>query len=477
MSAIPATNADQHSADKEKRGAALSSVVAAVFLTAMKLVVGIMTGSLGILSEAAHSGLDLVAAAVTFFAVRLSGKPPDKRHTYGYGKVENLSALFETVLLLLTCGWIIYEAIERLFFKPVHVDPSIAAFVVMAISIIVDISRSRMLYRVAKKHQSQALEADALHFSTDIWSSAVVIVGLFLVFLSHRLEVEWLAKADAIAALGVAGIVIYISVRLGRRTIVDLLDAIPPGLKDEVTRVVQQVPGVVEVKSARIRRSGPGFFADLSLAVSRETAFEAAHDIASRAEDAVRTVLAGNDDVIVNVTPVASNDENILTRIRLLGARRGLGVHGIHIYDVMGARSVEFHLEVEDLLTVEEAHGKATAFEEALGAELPDVARIVTHIEPTGERASTKTAKPVDETRLLETIRSLPEKSGAAFVPHDVVVNRVGGALSVSFHCSMDGALAISDAHALTEKLENMLRVELPNLGRVLIHVEPPETA
>jgi cation diffusion facilitator family transporter len=383
--------------------------------------------------------------------------------------------LFETVLLLVTCGWIIYEAIERLFFRPVHVEPSIAAFIVMAISIVVDISRSRMLYRVAKKYQSQALEADALHFSTDIYSSTVVLIGLLLVAVSHATGLAWLAKADAVAAMGVAGIVIYISVQLGRRTIIDLLDAIPPGLKDEVTRVVQQVPGVVEVKSARIRRSGPGFFADLSLAVSRKTAFEAAHDIASRAEDAVRTVLAGNDDVIVNVTPVASNDEDILTRIRLLGARRGLGVHGIHIYDVMGARSVEFHLEVDELLTVEEAHRQATAFEEVLRTELPDIARVVTHIEPTGERAATKTAKPVDEDRLLEAVRSLPERSGATFVPHDVVINRVGGALSVSFHCSMDGALAISEAHALTEKLENMLRADLPNLGRVLIHVEPPD--
>ncbi len=393
MSGTAPSTVDQRGATREKRGAALNSVVAAIFLTGMKLVVGILTGSLGILSEAAHSGLDLVAAAVTFFAVRISGKPPDTRHTYGYGKVENLSALFETLLLLITCGWIIYEAIERLFFRPVEVEPSIVAFVVMGISIVVDISRSRMLYRVAKKYQSQALEADALHFSTDIYSSAVVIVGLSLVALSRATGIEWLAKADAVAAMGVAGIVIYISIQLGKRTITDLLDAIPPGLKDEVTRVVQQVPGVVEVKSARIRRSGPGFFADLSLAVSRETAFEAAHDIASQAEDAARTVLAGNDDVIVNVMPVASNDENILTTIRLLGARRGVGVHGIHIYDVLGKRSVEFHLEVDDLLTVEEAHDRATSFETLLNAELPDIVRIVTHIEPTGERASTKTCE------------------------------------------------------------------------------------
>ncbi|MEJ2556675.1 MAG: cation diffusion facilitator family transporter, partial [Anaerolineae bacterium] len=184
-------------AEKEKRSAALSSVLAAVLLTGLKLVVGLLTGSLGILAEAAHSGLDLVAALVTFFAVRLSDRPPDKRHLYGYGKVENLSALVETLLLLVTCIWIIYEAIERLFFKSVEIEASFWAFGVMAVSIVVDISRSRILYRAARKHNSQALEADALHFSTDIWSSSVVIVGLALVWLSERLGPDWtwLAKS------------------------------------------------------------------------------------------------------------------------------------------------------------------------------------------------------------------------------------------------------------------------------------------
>jgi len=175
-----AADIDPH-AQKEKREAALSSVVAALLLTGLKLAIGLLTGSLGILAEAAHSGLDLVAALVTFFAVRLSDRPPDEHHLYGYGKIENLSALIETLLLLITCVWIIYEAIQRLFFKSVEIEASIWAFAVMGISIVVDITRSRILYAAARKHKSQALEADALHFSTDIWSSSVVIVGLGLV--------------------------------------------------------------------------------------------------------------------------------------------------------------------------------------------------------------------------------------------------------------------------------------------------------
>ncbi len=256
-------------AEREKHGAALSSVAAAVFLTSMKLVVGIITGSLGILAEAAHSGLDLVAALVTFLAVRVSGRPADREHTYGHGKVENLSALFETLLLLVTCVWIIYEALQRLLFKHVKVDASAWAFLIMGISIVIDISRSRLLYLVAKKYDSQALEADALHFSTDIWSSSVVIVGLGFVLLGERLQLPWLAKADAVAAMAVAGIVIWVSVQLGRRTVTALLDGVSATLVDDVTHVIKAVPGVVETQRVRVRRSGPEAFADVQVSVNR----------------------------------------------------------------------------------------------------------------------------------------------------------------------------------------------------------------
>src|SRR3989304_1098631 len=213
-----AKQSQQDDADREKKWVALTSVLAAIFLTSIKLVVGLLTGSLGILSEAAHSGLDLVAALVTYFAVRISGRPADARYTYGYGKVENLSALIETLLLLLTCVWIISDAILRLFFKSVEVQASIWAFLIMGISILVDLGRSRSLARAAKKYDSQALEADALHFSTDIWSSSVVIAGLMLVVLSARLGIPWLARGDRVPDGGAAGIVVCVSLQLGKKT-------------------------------------------------------------------------------------------------------------------------------------------------------------------------------------------------------------------------------------------------------------------
>jgi cation diffusion facilitator family transporter len=461
--------------DREKRLVALSSVLAAVFLTSMKLAVGLATGSLGILSEAAHSALDLVAAAVTFFAVRVSGRPPDREHNYGHGKIENLSALFETLLLLVTCIWIIYEATRRLFFgAEVEVKATIWSFVVMALSIVVDFSRSRVLLKAAKKYDSQALEADAIHFSTDIWSSSVVIAGLALVALAGRLGIGWLAKADAIAAMGVAAIVTYISIQLGSRTIAGLLDAVPTRLRDDVAHAVH-VPGVLDVKKVRVRRSGPEAFADVELTVSRDTTFEEADEIAGSAEEAVRAVLPGAD-VMVHVVPVRASNEDVLATVRVLAARHGVGVHGIRLYDVLGNHSMDLHLEVNNKLSVQEAHRVASEFERALRQALPGIIRVTTHIEPAGETPGVRAAMPADATRVIEVLKAVPEETGIDFSPHDVRVDRLAGQLMLSFHVRFDPGESINDAHLQTEQIEQALRSRLPELARITIHVEPVGT-
>jgi cation diffusion facilitator family transporter len=290
-------------AQKEKRAAALSSVVAAVGLTTFKLIVGILTNSLGILAEAAHSALDLAAALMTFFAVRVADKPADKDHQFGHGKVENLSALFETVLLLVTSAWIVNEAIERLFFKKVEVDVSLWSFAVMATSIIIDYSRSRILYRAARKYNSQALEADALHFSTDIWSSSVVILGLAGVWVARRSpHLHWLAQTDAVAAMIVAIIVVYVSIALGRRTIQALLDAAPQGLTEKVESTAAAVPGVVDAHAVRVRPSGALWFIDLHVTMDGRRSLKDAHAATERIERAIFEIVP-NADVTVHVEP------------------------------------------------------------------------------------------------------------------------------------------------------------------------------
>lgn len=463
-------------ADREKRWAAFSSVLAAIFLAGMKLIVGILTGSLGILAEALHSALDLAAAAMTFFAVRVSGRPADREHTYGHGKVENLSALFETLLLLATCVWIIVEAIQRLTVKHVEVEASVWAFIVMIVAIAVDYSRSTMLYRVARKHQSQALEADALHFSTDIWSSSVVIVGLMLVRVAEWTGWSWLAKADAVAALGVAMIVIYVSLQLGRRTIAALLDEVPASLRDQVIAAAR-VPGVVEVTRVRLRRSGPEAFADLTVTVNRQTAFERTHEIATRVEEAVRSILPGAD-VVVHLEPVADDQEGALATLQALATRMGLGVHGIRFYHQARAGDLlEMHVEVNEGLTVEQAHAQVSAFEAAVRQALPAVGQVVTHLEPIGEDGVHRSATTADEAQMRSVLESILQELALTCRPHEIAVHHAGGELHLSFHCTIAGNTAITDAHSLTEQVEALLRRRVPHLGRVVIHVEPPDAS
>jgi cation diffusion facilitator family transporter len=294
---------EQAHGEREKRAAALSSVVAAVGLTAFKIVVGVSTGSLGILAEAAHSALDLIAAIITYFAIRISGRPPDQTHLYGHGKVENLSAMFETMLLLATCAWIIYEAVSRIFFKTVAVQASLWAFVVMAVSIVIDFTRSRVLYRAARKHNSQALEADALHFSTDIWSSAVVILGLIFVKIAETKR-EWffLEKADSISALVVAIIVIYVSIRLGIRTVQALLDAAPRGLYGTLKKTVETIPGVMDCHNIRFRASGPRVFIDIHILTDGSQSLKSAHELTESIEKTIQDTIP-NSDVTVHPEP------------------------------------------------------------------------------------------------------------------------------------------------------------------------------
>ncbi len=290
-------------AKKEKSSAALSSVIAAVGLTSFKIIVGMLTNSLGILAEAAHSGLDLVAAAMTFFAVHVSDKPADAGHPFGHGKVENLSALFETLLLLATSGWIIYEAVQRLFFVEAKVETSIWSFIVMGTSIVIDFTRSRILYRAARKYKSQALEADALHFSTDIWSSAVVILGLIGLTISRFVPgLDWMHKADSIAALVVAVIVIYVSMELGWRTISALIDAAPKGLAEKIEQVALSVPGVVDAHAIRMRPSGAHVFIDMHVTMDGNLTLNAAHKATETIENFVQEIISPSD-VTIHVEP------------------------------------------------------------------------------------------------------------------------------------------------------------------------------
>ena len=455
----------------EKRAVAGNSVLAAIAITALKIIVGVTTGSLGILSEAAHSGLDLIAAIITFFSVRVSDKPADADHQYGHGKVENFSAFIETGLLLLTCVWIIYEAVKRLFYHHVEIEPGIAAFVVMFLSMIVDYWRSRALGKIAAKYDSQALEADALHFSTDIWSSGVVVLGLLLVLVGRTYQIAWLRDADPIAALFVAGVVVYVSSRLARRTVDALLDAAPAGVRKRIIDAVSKVEGVLEIERVRIRRAGNRYFADLSVGLARNVTFQRSEQVADAVTSSVQSILP-ESDVIVHSVPRAQRTENIFDRIRAVATRNNLNVHDVSVQDLGGHLHVEQHLEMDERLTLKDAHDQVTVLESEMREEVPEISSILTHIE--SEPATIETGDEiVRDARLERRLKSIAAEFPEIMDMHDVQIKRVRDRLYVSCHCTLSDDLPLSRVHDISTALETRFKHDAPELFRVLIHPEP----
>ncbi|HXX00314.1 MAG TPA: cation-efflux pump [Candidatus Acidoferrales bacterium] len=455
----------------DKRAAAGNSVVAAVVITTLKVVVGISTGSLGILSEAAHSGLDLIAALVTFFSVGVSDKPADADHQYGHGKVESFSAFLETGLLLLTCAWIVYEAGVRLFLRRVEIEPSIAAFAVMLISMGVDWWRSRVLGRIAVKYDSQALEADALHFSTDIWSSGVVLLGLLLVMAGRAYRIDWLRDADPVAALFVAGVVVSVSWRLARRTVDVLLDAAPPGVRSQIQDAVSRVDGVLEVDRVRIRRAGNRYFADVAVGLARTVTFQRSGQLAAAVTEAVRRVLP-DADVTVEPLPRAERSENTFDRIRAVATHRNLNVHDISVQDLAGRLHVEQHIELDERMTLKDAHDRVTELETDLLREVPEISDILTHIE--SEPATIEQSEEVvSDAQLEQRLKKVAAQVPEILDVHEFVVKRVRGRLYISCHCTLSDDLPLARVHDIQTDLEIRFKQDAPDLFRVLIHPEP----
>ncbi len=459
---------------RRKIRVALTSVIAAVGLTATKAAVGWHTGSLGVLSEAAHSGLDLVAALITLFAVRVADRPADQDHHYGHGKVENLSALIETALLLLTCLWIIYEALERLFWKHVEIEPTWIAFAVMAGSILVDVSRSRALARVARETGSQALEADALHFRTDVWGSLTVLAGLAAVWAGRWWGTAWLSLADALAAMLVAAIVLTVGGRLGKRAVDALLDRAPLDLVERIQAAVKDVPDVHGPIALRARRVGPRLFVDAAVSIGRGASFEGAHAVVEQVEERIRDV-APEASVVIHAEPLRTADESLGDAIRLIVSRHAAGAHDIFIHYADGKPAVDLHLEAPGELTLMEAHAVTERIEADLRQELPLVGRVYIHVDPMREIPAMVVGADSDVGRVSGRLRTLARAIPGIRDCSNVSVRLVDGRIWITCHCTMDGRLSLRQAHELGLELMRRARHEIPGVERVSVHAEPAE--
>jgi cation diffusion facilitator family transporter len=452
----------------EKEQVALSSIMASAGLTIAKAVVGLLTGSLGILSEAGHSLIDLGATVMTYAAVRVSGKPADEEHHYGHEKFEAVSALAETALLFLLSAIVVWEAITRLIEHGAHeVEATVWAFAVVLGSIVVDAARSRVLTRVAKATKSEALEADALHFTSDIASSAAVLIGLIGV---RFFGAPW---ADSVAALVVAVLVCVAGWRLGRRTINTLTDVAPEGAAKTITTIAASVAGVVAVGQVRARKAGEKIFVEVTVAVSRLLPLDRVAAIKDMVAIEIRKQIEGAEPT-VTTDPIALNNESVLDRVMAIARSRALAVHHVTVHDIEDRLAISLDLEVDGKLSLRAAHELADGLEKAIADELGASVEIDTHIEPLQPHRAAGREAPLERVKAIETALSELAADGRTIRDvHNVRVRDTDDGEIVNFHCRVDPSLTVQSVHEKVDMLERALRERSPSINRVIGHAEP----
>lgn len=462
----------------EKQQVALTSVLAAIFLTVIKIVVGVFSGSLGILSEAAHSALDLGAAVVTFFAVKISDKPADMEHNYGHGKVESFSALIETLLLLATCGWIIYEAVERLFLgKQVEVSGTFWGIAIMVLSIVINVSRARALKKVAKKYGSQALEADALHFDSDVWSSLVVIGGLACVSIGNYFKIPVLSYGDPLAALGVSILVIVVSVKLGKRTIDVLLDTAPKGMMSMVLHEVNGIKGVLDVANVRIRPVGASQFIDLNIGIARNESHRVVHSIVHEIRERLQEKIPASD-IVISTFPVdvpGMQDNEVYHTVKKIVDEftNCTNIHNIHIYEVAGEKFISVHIEIKESISLSESHKLSHKISGLIQEALTDVKEVSVNFEHVKQKHILAEDITVQSQELIKEIDFLINKVPEKLCCHDIKVYSQEGKITIFFHCGVKGDYSIEKTEMISKNIANKIKSNFKNIDNVHIHVEP----
>jgi cation diffusion facilitator family transporter len=470
----PASPRERRDLTRRKLRVATLSALVTVVLVVVKAVVGWRTGSLGILSEAADSAVDFIGALVTFFAVRVSDRPADREHHYGHAKAENLSALLQTLLILLTCLWIIHEALQRLFVKEVAVEPTALAFGVILASIALNAWRSRELARTAAVTGSQALEAGALNFRGDIWVSLTVLAGLAGVRAGQQWGLPWLLLTDAVAAILVASLVLVLGGRLGKRAMDALLDRAPEELVERVRAAIQSVPEVQGAVSLRARTAGPRLFVDAAVSIARAASFEAAHAVVTQVEERVLDVVP-EASVVIHAEPRRLPDESLGEAVRLVVRRHADGTHDMLIYEVDGLRGVDLHLELPGDLPLTQAHAVTRRIEADLRQEVPRLGPIHIHVDPVRAVGRSSVEVRIDLAHLTAELEKLAAGVPGILRIYDVTARPTRGGAWVICHALMDGCLSVKAAHDLGRELARRAHATLPGMRRLTVHAEPAE--
>jgi cation diffusion facilitator family transporter len=453
-------------ANRIKERAALASIAVSAVMTLAKLVAGLASGSLAILSEAGHNLADVATTVMTYFAIRIANKPADEDHQFGHGKVEALAALIETGFLFALSAYILAEAIMRLTRNNVEIEASRLAFGVLIVSIIVDFTRWRSLSKIAKATKSDALAADALHFSSDIVSSALALCGVTAAHYGYP-------QGDALAALGVAVFIGFAGFQIGRRTVDTLVDAAPKGLTEAVVAIAQSVPGVIGVVSARLRPAGAAVIGDLSITVSRTLPLE---KVAAIKANVAAAIAARHPDVALTLAtqPIALDNETILEQVVLIAAKRHVPVHHMTMQDIDGRTSISFDVELDGRMKHGAAHEIASALELEIRRELGSGIEVETHIEPQEPRQLCgQDASPAVCAEIAAALARRAPEAGAVHDVHSVRVRQTPAGLVVNYHCCVDPDLSVDEVHDRVDELERKVRADFTDIVRIVGHAEP----
>jgi cation diffusion facilitator family transporter len=446
-----------------KERAALSSATASALLTIGKFVAGLSSGSLALLSEAGHNFADTGITILTYYAVRVAGKPADAEHNYGHAKVETLAALTETAFLFLLAIFILVEAVRRLH-ERVEINANILAFGILIVSIVVDVSRSTILSRIVRETKSDALAADALHFGSDIVGSCLALLGLIAAHFGYP-------QGDTLAAAAVALFIAVVGFRLGRRAVDSLIDAAPKGLAGDVRAVAANVPGVIEVDDVRLRPAGAEVLGDIEISLPRTLPLE---KVAAIKDDVSAAIAAAHPGVTLTVTttPVALDSESILERVLLIAAKRRAAVHNVIVQQVAGRTSLSFDVEVDGSMPLGQAHAIASGLEADARKELgPDI-EVETHIEPLEPRELSGQDAPEDVRNAIATAL-IKSSAGSIVAIHNVRVRQTPDGLIVNYHCRADPKLSVNAVHEAVDGLEQLVKAEFPTITHIIGHAEP----
>ncbi len=455
---------------KEVQRAAAWSVFAAALLTLVKLVTGFFTNSIGIISEALHSGLDLLAAGITLAAVRKASQAPDSEHQFGHGKIENFAALAETIILWVTSGWIIYEALRRIVFEE-YAEATFWGIAVMLFSIFVDYERSQMLYKNARKHNSQALEADALHFRTDMLSSMVVLIGLSFVWIGFPI-------GDPLGAVGVSFVILFVSYNLARRAYNALVDQAPEGVSQKIAEVCSKIPGVVDCRRVRVRGSGAELFVDIIVSTDETVNLTDAHSIAESIE-AELSYLAPKVDVLVHIEPAEGGIEqysgmNIYDQMQVVARRlrEVQSLHNIRVFEIADSIDIAADLEMSSELTTEEAHRVAEQFEAGIRALIDNINSVTLHLETTltKDESSDITSESSD---IIESVKKIVSEFSPPIQYLDSLIKREGIGITVLLDCTIPGEIRLAESHRIAESIKKKILETILTVKTVYVHFDP----